>query len=106
MVFIYPPARLITPALVPLAALADTLEILQPGTIGGSGASHRPHITTCASASFHHTTIGKRARDGKSGSLLSFRFFGLDPLKEPALMAPKRQKHLHNACIYYMCIHL
>ncbi|KAF0047003.1 hypothetical protein F2P81_000636 [Scophthalmus maximus] len=50
-------ARLITPALVPLTALADALEILQPGTVGGSGAGRCACVVTmapCAGASFHH----------------------------------------------------
>lgn len=58
MVFIYPPARLITPALVPLTALADALEILQPCTVGGSGAGRCPRNTLCTGASLHHTTSG------------------------------------------------
>lgn len=64
MVFIYPPARLITPALVPLTALADALEILQPSTVGGNGAGWCPRITLCPSASFHHTQPqGRSAED-------------------------------------------
>lgn len=60
MVFIYPLARLITPALVPLTALADALEILQPSTVGSSGAGRRSYIILCASATQRH---GRSAED-------------------------------------------
>lgn len=58
MVFIYLPARLIAPALVPLIALADALKILHLSTVGGNGAGQGIHITLCPNASFHPTTSG------------------------------------------------
>lgn len=58
MVFIYLPARLIAPALVPLIALADALKVLHLSTVGGNGAGQGIHITLCPNASFHHTTSG------------------------------------------------
>lgn len=55
MVFIYPPARLITLPLVPLTALAHAFEFCRPA-FSGSGTGWWPCITLCISDTFTYSS--------------------------------------------------